>query len=63
MASKRERKNVKLVPFLHLTVGMGDPNATHFRVRLPPSMTSERAGGGIENCGATLLTVNKDIST
>lgn len=48
------------LPFLHLTVGMGDPKATHLRVRLPPSITSDFGGGGIENCGATLRTVDKN---
>lgn len=48
------------LPFLHLTVGMGDPKATHLSVRLPPSMTSDFGGGGIENCGATLRTVDKN---
>lgn len=37
------------LPFLHLTVGIGDPKATHLRVRFPPSMTSDFGGGGIEN--------------
>lgn len=41
-----------------MTVGIGDPKATHLRVVLPPSITSVFCGGGIENCGATRLTTN-----
>lgn len=40
-------------------MGIGEPKATHLRVRLPPNITSVRGGGGIENWGATLRTADK----
>lgn len=56
------RKNRQFdVPFLHLTWGIGEPTATHCNVKFPPNMTSLIGGGGMENWGETLRTVQTNM--
>lgn len=47
--------------FLHLTLGIGEPTATHVKFIEAPSITSSTLGGGIVKEGATLRT-NKRFS-
>jgi len=45
-------------PRRHLTTGIGDPTATQVRLAAPPGRTSTLSGG-IEKCGGTLRTTNR----
>jgi len=48
--------------FLHLTLGIGEPTATHVKLIEAPSMTSSTFGGGMVKEGATRRTIEKTQS-
>lgn len=46
----------EILPFIHLTCGMGEPTAMQERFKLDPSITSLMASGGREKVGGTRRT-------
>lgn len=50
---------ILFIPFIHRTLGIGEPTAVQDKFKFEPNITSFMDGGGLENVGGTRRTFTK----